>query len=487
MNPQSIGFLSFCVVVLTANGLLQRFSVRWQNGLLLLASYVFYAMADWVMLFLMVGMSVVYWWLGGLLKRLMNKGRTADASRLTTFSVCIAICLLCYFKYLGYFVEQVGCLLQMFGIHSSLSLSILLPLGLSFYTFKLISYIIEIHREHIEPCDNLMTFSLYISFFPTVMAGPIDRSGTFLPQLKKTRRVDADALIQGAKTMLWGYFLKICIADPLSLATDETWNTFDSLPASTVLAAALIYPIQMYADFCGYSCIAIGLGRMLGLVVTENFNRPFLARNVAEYWRRWHMSLTNWLTDYVFMPLNITWREYGNRGIMLAIIVNMIVVGIWHGANWTYLLFGLYHGLLFLPLIYSGTFTRKKKLKPGKWGLPTLHDGMYIVGTYLLVTIGFVAFRAPDVGSIFGFLGAIFDSSIMEIPHIPQFRLLYLAFIAILLVNDWIYRDSPSPLHFKGTGLFRYRLVRWFIYYLLLFAIYIYSDAESQQFIYVQF
>lgn len=461
--------------------------VRIQNVLLLVASYAIYYWLDARMLWLLVLATMLTYFFGWQIERLMRLKKERLAGLLTTAGVCAAVGLLLIFKYLDFFASEAVSALQALGLHASwTALHLVLPVGLSFYTFKLICYLVEVHREHIPAERDVVAFAAYVAFFPTILAGPIDRPQSFLPQLHKSRRLLWTNLIAGGKMLLWGALMKMVIADPLAVVTDMAWAS-DESGARLSFWAFLMYPVQMYADFSGYSLMAIGVGRVLGFKVATNFRQPFLARNVAEYWRRWHISLTQWITDYVFMPLNLRWRDYGKLGLAAAVTVNLVAIGLWHGANWTYLLFGLYHTLLFLPLIFSRSFGRRKKLLPSRWGLPSVGDVSRMVVTYLLVAVAFVLFRAPDVAATFTFFAHLFTPVMPSLPAVGGSRVVYLIFILTVFVWEYVQRDSISPLHIKGHGLLRYRLFRWLLYYALLFLLYAHSDDAGADFIYTQF
>ena len=266
MVVNSYSFLLFFVVVFIVYYLpFFKKTPMFQNTWLLLVSYVFYGMADWRMIPLLLGTTIVFWLIGLWLHRQMEEGHTKAASRITTFSVVLGVGILLYFKYLNFFVESLAELLNAIGLQVSWStLNIILPIGVSFFTFKLISYIIEIHREHIEPCRDLTEFAAYITFFPTILSGPIDRPDKFLPQMKQVHTLDYTLAADGCRQILWGMFTKMCIADNLAIITNQAWNGYDHLPSTMLLIAALLYPIQLYADFDGYSNMAIGVGKILG-------------------------------------------------------------------------------------------------------------------------------------------------------------------------------------------------------------------------------
>lgn len=465
-----------------------RRSARMQNALLLLGSYAFYIGTDARMALLLLVATAASYALALEVERLLRRDRLRAASWLTTLGVTAAVGLLLVFKYLDFFAQSVAGLLSALGLQADwTTLNLVLPLGLSFYTFKLISYIVEVHRERLAAERDFVKFAAYVAFFPTIAAGPIDRPAPFLAQLSQPRTLTGQKVVSALRMILWGMFMKVCIADLLSPATDQLWAHIDQRRAADLWMGFLLYPIQMYADFSGYSAMAIGTGRLLGLSVAQNFNRPFLARNVAEYWRRWHMSLTSWITDYVFMPLNLRWRDYGKAGMCCAIVVNLVVIGLWHGDSWTYALFGLYHGLLFVPLVVSGSFMRRSRLTATEGGLPKGADLRKMLQTYLLVGIGFLIFRAPDLATLCHYAESLFQTSAFAMPHMDGYRYGYLLFIVAALAMEWVRRNEECALDFRGNGLMKHRWARWAAYYIMLLSIYLCSGGAQTDFIYTQF
>lgn len=490
MVVNSFTFWVFFVVVFVVYWLPTVHNKKWlQNLWLFLVSYFFYGYADWRMLPLLLCTTVVFYYLGLWIKKEMSKENWKAASHLTTLGVCLGVGVLLFFKYFNFFGNGIARLLQAFGLNVSwTTLNIIVPVGVSFFTFKLISYVIEIHRERIEPTRDFITFATFIAFFPTILSGPIDRPNKFIPQLEKNRSFDYSLAVDGCRQVLWGMFTKMCIADNIAMFTGRMWNDYTSFNGIDLLGGVILLPIQVYTDFSGYSDMAIGVSKILGLRVTRNFKHPFIARNVAEFWQRWHISLTTWITDYVFMPLNIAFRNIGKTGVILAVIINMMVIGFWHGANWTYGLFGLYHGLLFVPLILSGTFGKNKKVKPNKYGLPHLKDFMFMLLTYMLVAFGLIVWSAPSLHHVLWYV----QSMIIGLTA-PQIHFLYLNvgyttyfFILILLIYEWRGRNVEHPLQLLGRGIFAYTPVRYTLYVVMCVAMLIFSGVHSD-FIYFQF
>lgn len=488
MEVNSLQFVLFFVVVFVAYyGLAATRKAWWQNLLLVLASYAFYAMCDVRMVPLLAGATVVFYGVGRWLQSLMRRERWQAASHVTTLGVVLGVALLLYFKYLNFFGESITALLQVVGLKASwTTLNIVVPVGVSFFTFKLISYIVEIHREHVDGDGSFIDFAAYVSFFPTLMSGPIDRPGKFLPQLSEVHHLDYGKAVDGCRQVLWGVFMKMCIADVLCVLVDQAWTLPTERNASYMLMAVVLYPIQLYADFAGYSHMAIGVGKVLGFDIARNFNTPFFARNIAEYWRRWHMSLTSWITDYVFMPLNIAMRNWDKWGLMLAVTINMVVIGMWHGASWTYLVFGLYYSALFIPLVFNGTFAKRKKLKPGKWGLPQRSDLWRMLGTYCLLIVGQMIFRAPSLTSLGDAISWMASGSVILSPH-PGLPLTVYAFVVLLIVVEWFTREHEHALQqLEQVALFKSRAARWALYYGLIAVIYL-CQGSSHGFAYFQF
>lgn len=446
----------------------------WQNLLLFAASWAFYAWVDWKMLPLLAGATTVYYGLGLLMGRCETDGKERAAVAVKVAGIVLGVCLLAGFKYLGLFTAR----------------SIVVPVGLSFFTFKLISYVLEIGRGRIDPCRNFISFALYVSFFPTILSGPIDRPQKFLPQLRKGRGFDYDLAVEGCRQVLWGLFTKMCIADSLVSLTSAVWT--GALPPFTMLVALLLYPLQMYADFDGYSNMAIGLAKILGLRVARNFDHPLLGRNIAEYWRRWHISLTGWLTDYVFTPLNLALRGWGKAGTVLSSIVTFVLIGMWHGASWTFVLFGLYHGILLSLLVLTGR-SGKSRTDWKERRLPPSGDFFRMVLTYLLVAFGLLFFQASSLQEISAIL------SRMAVPELAQIRAGLSAmkpygihfvipfFLPVLLVCEWVFRDREFPLQFRpDSGLGKRPALRFVLYIVIILVIFLFQGTDTR-FIYFKF
>lgn len=480
MSFLSFAFLIFFTVLFALYYFVCKGRGQLQNIVLLVGSYIFYGYANLKMLPLLVAVTLVYYFLGiGMSRQDNEKGK----SLLCTLGIILGVGLLVYFKYLNFFIDSFARLFENLGLKANFhTFKIIMPLGISFFVFKLISYVIEINRGHIEPSRDIVAFATYVSFFPCLMAGPIDRPA-FLKQLDKSRDFDYNMAVDGCRQFIWGMFKKVAIADNIAGCVNAVWNGgIGNAPGGLLFSTAVLYSFQMYFDFSGYSDMAIGVGKVLGLKVTRNFNYPFFALNVSDYWRRWHMSLTSWLTDYVFMPLNVRFRDLGKAGMILAIVINFILVGMWHGDNWTYALFGLYHGLLFIPLILSGAFFKKAKLKTGWLGLPCLKDCGRILLSFLLVTFGLIIFRADTISSAFAYIGNIFSGSILSI-SLENRHFQCFAFILVTMVLEWAQRKKEYALDLEGVKSVALR----FAIYLAVILVTLIFSTDSSEFIYAQF
>lgn len=485
MAINSFSFLLFFIVVFIVYYLpVFKKTTLYQNGILLLSSYFFYAYADWRMVPLLFVATVVFYYLGLWIKKEIDEEKWNTVNLITTIGVILGIGILLYFKYFNFFADSIAQLLTLFGLNTSwTTLNIIIPIGVSFFTFKLISYVIEVSNEAIEPTRDFVSFAVYVSFFSTILSGPIDRPNNFIPQLRGKRRLNYPMAVDGCRQILWGMFIKMCIADNLAPITDSVWANYQSENGSTLLVVAILYFVQLYTDFDGYSHMAIGVGKLLNIRVARNFNHPLLSRNVADFWRRWHMSLTTWITDYVYTPLNYSFRGWGTKGVILAVFINLFVIGLWHGANWTYILFGVYHGILFIPLVFSGSFGKNTKLNPSKMGLPKLGDMMWMLLTGFIISIGLIIFRAPTVADAFGYINSMFSSSLFSLPSSRAVAY----YIIVIIFLEWIMREKEHALQSsEGTVFTKYRCVRWFIYLSMVVLIFLFSGV-GQRFIYAQF
>lgn len=395
-----------------------RENVRIQNIWVLFASYVFYGWTDWKMVGLLLVATIVFYSLAICLKSKTPTLILPNSEGIMLLGVAFGVGMLLYFKYMNFFIEQISATLGLFGIHTNWSsFNIIVPIGISFFTFKLISYIVEVYKGNIEPERNFIDFAAYVAFFPTIMSGPIDKPNMFIPQLKTARRWNDAMVLEGCKRILWGLFLKMCIADKVSPYTDSVFNNYYHHSGITIILASVLYTFQIYADFCGYSEMAIGVSQIMGFKVTENFKRPLFATNCGDFWRRWHMSLMAFFREYVYFPLGGSrcsqWKIFRNT------MVTFLVSGLWHGANWTFVIWGGYHGALVYGYRRIRNLTQKPTPCPSLKGREYRNVGKIkeyslkyasILIVFVLCTIGWMVFRCDTFQQFFGMLGRVFES-----------------------------------------------------------------------------
>ena len=485
MVVNSLTFLWFFLIVLVVYYICQQ-RKELQNLFLLISSYWFYSQVDIKMTLLLVILTLIFWLLGKGVANYLDKEDERRAAIVTNVGVVIGIGALFYFKYLNFFAESVASFASLLGVHLSwTALHLVVPIGLSFFTFKLMSYVLDIYHGKIIPEKNAISFANFIAFFPTILSGPIDRPKPFLKQVNQARFFNPDNFLTGFRRVLWGMFLKMCIADRLDIYVSAIWNNFEHHSAISIIFASLFYPFQMYADFAGYSEMAIGVSLILGFKVAENFKRPFFVTDIAGYWSRWHMSLTSWLTDYVFLPLNIKFRKLGTNGTIIAIMLNMAFIGMWHGANWTFLLFGIYHGLWYIPLMVSGQFFKKRKIEVNAKGWPKMPYVFKMVGIYLVVTFGLMLFHSANMTEFCNVWGQIFTNweggLFTDMSTMVNAAICSVALIYVDIQEEWF---SKKKLYLPSYAeRWRWELtVAVEIIFILLFGVF-----DNNQFIYFQF
>ena len=369
---------------------------------------------------------------------------------------------------------------NIFGIStSSLLLRIILPVGLSFYTFQALSYSIDVYRGNIKPTKDIIAFFAFISFFPQLVAGPIERATNLLPQFLQNRKFSYEQGVDGMRQILWGLFKKIVIADNCATYVDQVWSTYGTQSGSTLLLAAVLFTFQIYGDFSGYSDIAIGTAKLFGIRLMRNFNNPYFSRDIAEFWRRWHISLTTWFRDYVYIPLGGS--RVGKWKIVRNTFIIFLVSGIWHGANWTFLAWGAYHAVLFLPLILLGKNRKYTGLvAEGRW-FPTWKEALQMIATFGLVVIGWIIFRAETIGQAWEYVCAMCNSSILSVPYHGGINALFMN-LGLLIVVEWLMRNKPHGLDIASIPIY----ARYAIYLALCFIIFAFG-GNTVNFIYFQF
>lgn len=453
-------------------------SIKSQNILLLLASYFFYACWDWRFLFLLVFSTLLDYVTG--IK--MEESRTKKMKKLwLILSIGINLGFLGIFKYYNFFAASFAEALSFAGLHvNTWSLTVILPVGISFYTFHGLSYVLDVYNDKIKTERNFVDYSVFVSFFPLLVAGPIERATHLLPQIKQKRFFDYSNAVKGLKQILWGLFKKMVIADQCAGYVNTIFDNHASMGGSTLVLGAVLFAFQIYGDFSGYSDIAIGTARLFGIDLFRNFAYPYFSRNIAEFWRRWHISLSSWFRDYLYIPLG------GSKGSMWMKVRNtfiiFIVSGFWHGANWTFIVWGLLNAIFILPsILFQTNRVNLNIVAPGKL-FPSVKEGLNIIITFSLTVLAWIFFRSDSLTEAIAFIANIFDRTLFTIPSI---RPVYLfMFLALFLVIEWIGREMPFAIEI--FFLKKPRLVRWAFYLILIITIINYSGSE-QQFIYFQF
>ena len=383
-----------------------------QNALIVAASYVFYGWWNTTFLWLILFTSVCSYVCGLLIARF--EGHRRRQQWVSAFNIVVNLLVLGYYKYYNFFVDSLSAALQGLGLQLDLvTRDILLPVGISFYTFQALSYTIDVYQRKLPATRDLLAFLAYISFFPQLVAGPIERATHLLPQFLAPRRFDYARAVGGLRLMLWGMFKKVVIADQCAQAVNAIWGYYTQCSGYELLLGALFFTIQIYGDFSGYSDMAIGAARLFGFDLMQNFRLPYFSRHIGEFWQRWHISLTSWFRDYIYIPLG------GSRAGRAATVRNTLVVfllsGLWHGANWTFVLWGLYHGLLFVPLIL---WTRQRRfahaVAEGR-RLPSLREALQMLLTFVLAMVGWILFRAPSVADAARYLSHLLRPSLFAV------------------------------------------------------------------------
>lgn len=454
--------------------------VRWQNFLIVVASYVFYGWWDWRFLSLIIFTSVCSYLSGVLIEKHQNHGKAISA-----INIVINLLVLGLFKYFNFFVDTFATTMSSLGWHCDTpTLRLVLPVGISFYTFQALSYSIDVYRGKLRASHNLVDVMAFIGFFPQLVAGPIERATDLLPQIQQPRRFNEQDATDGMRQMLWGFFKKMIVADTCGAVVDRMWDNYASHTGFTLFLSSVLFAFQIYADFSGYSDIAIGCARLFGIRLTTNFKVPYFSRSIREYWRRWHITLMNWFTDYVYFPLG------GSRGTKATTIRNTVIVfalsGLWHGANWTYVTWGLYNAILFIPLIITGTGRYRDTVATGKM-FPSLKEAIQMLATFILAALGLIIFRSPSLHDFAGYMSSMLSSSLLQVGFGHEFKVALL-YCLVMIVVEWLYRERRFALDFGPSpgGMLRHRWLRWTIY-VGLFVFTILESGFHSNFIYFQF
>ena len=490
----SLEFLLFLPVVFTAYWVLNLWTerkgmLRLQNVLLLISSYVFYGWWDWRFLSL-IAFSTLVDFLVGLQIAKANRceipdeanglTRSRTAKRWLGVSLLVNLGLLGYFKYANFFIENWIDAWGAIGVHMDpWSVKVILPVGISFYTFQTLSYSIDIYRRKLDPTHDLIEFAAFVSFFPQLVAGPIERASALLPQIASRRKFDYVEGVKGLRLILWGMFKKVVVADTCAVFVNDIFGNVQDHSGPTLMLGAICFAFQIYGDFSGYSDIAIGTARLFGIRLMTNFKMPYFSRDIAEFWRRWHISLSTWFRDYLYIPLGGSrvgpWKAARNT------LVIFLVSGFWHGANWTFVVWGLIHALLFLPLLFFGVNRKHTSdVAPGRW-LPSLKEVGQMGMTFIFVTIGWVFFRASNLSSALLYLQGMG----VDWPNFTAANKTAILWILAMLCVEWVVRRKD--LHGQlCSSAFPPKTLRWTSYSIAVWVVMKHFQSQSD-FIYFQF
>jgi alginate O-acetyltransferase complex protein AlgI len=463
----SLIFLVFLPVVFFVYWFVLNKNVSYQNVFLLVASYIFYGWWDWAFLLLLLFSTGLDYYSG---LKIHDEKSELKRKIWLVLSVSINLGFLGIFKYYNFFVSSFQDLLHIFNINVDVKLlNVILPVGISFYTFHGLSYVIDIYKRRITPERRFIEYGLFVSYFPLLVAGPIERATHLLPQIQKPRIFESRYMISGINLVLWGYFKKVAIADNISPSVDEIFSNYSLYSPEVIALGAFLFSIQIYCDFSGYSEIARGVSRFFGLELLLNFNFPYFSKSIPEFWKKWHISLSSWFRDYVYIPLGGS-RVNKFVGIRNVFII-FLVSGFWHGANWTFIIWGLFHALLFLPSFIYKVEQRNDEISE----YSSIYQIAKILLTFILVTIGWVIFRASNVGHAFAYFTALFDFNYEKIgfsnflnPYDNQplgiefLNIFLLIIIEILIVKKthiWLEKVSPNVILVLQGSLIAYIII----------------------------
>ncbi|WP_298900163.1 MBOAT family O-acyltransferase [uncultured Psychroserpens sp.] len=474
----SIDFAVFLPIVFILYWFVTNKNLKSQNLLIVLASYLFYGWWDWRFLSLILTSTLVDYFIGISLSKQEN---ATKRKLLLWTSIFVNIGFLGFFKYYNFFVDNFITAFSFFGADISVgSLNIILPVGISFYTFQTLSYSIDVYKRKLEPTKDLIAFSAFVSFFPQLVAGPIERATNLLPQFYIKRKFDYSKAVDGMRQILWGLFKKIVIADNCAQYANAIFNNSSEYSGSTLAIGALFFTFQIYGDFSGYSDIAIGTSRLFGFNLKQNFAFPYFSRDIAEFWRRWHISLSTWFRDYLYIPLG------GSRGPVQIKIRNVFIIfivsGFWHGANWTFIAWGALNALFFLPLFLTKNNRNNLDVVAQGSYFPSFKASVQILLTFSLTVFAWIFFRAESIQHAWSYISLMFSKSLFTIPEIRPTDIIIL--IITFSIVEWLGRENKYGIECLPANKF----LRWLIYIILIIVIYFFGNfSEEIEFIYFQF
>jgi len=476
----SLSFLIFLPIVFAIYWIIGTKKRKLQNLALLLASFYFYACWDWRFLFLLM-FSICLDYYTGI--KIDQAKMPTQRKMWMLISVCVNLGFLMFFKYLNFFVESLVESLNIIGYHPDIKmLNIILPIGISFYTFHGLSYIFDIYNHRISSEKNFIDYALFVSFFPLLVAGPIERATHLLPQIKKKRTFNYANSVDGLKQILWGLFKKIAVADLCATFVNDVFANYQHYGSIALTAGAVMFAIQIYCDFSGYTDIALGTARLFGIELLQNFSFPYFSRNIAEFWRRWHISLSSWFRDYLYIPIG------GSKVKMIKKIRNIftifVVSGFWHGANWTFIAWGTLHAMCYIPDMLLKRNRKYTDVVAQNTLFPSIREFFNMITTFAVVCLAWIFFRADNLNQAYTYIQRLFAKyTNTELPHLFKPTLIC---IAILFIIEWIGRRNKHAL--QKIFIRQKTWIRWSFYYAIILCILIgLLGGNAQDFIYFQF
>lgn len=479
----SIDFAVFLPIVFLLYWLVFPNNLKKQNFLIVVASYFFYGWWDWRFLLLILISTLIDYYVGLKLKQ---EFKIKKRKLLLWTSILANIGMLGFFKYFNFFIENFATAFTFLGATiQTNTLNIILPVGISFYTFQTLSYTVDVYKNKLKPTEDFIAFSAFVCFFPQLVAGPIERATNLLPQFYKKRTFVYANAADGMRQILWGLIKKVVIADNCAVYANLIFNNSADYSGSTLFLGALFFTFQIYGDFSGYSDIAIGTSRLFGFDLMKNFSFPYFSRDIAEFWRRWHISLSTWFRDYIYIPLG---GSKGSKWIKIRnTFILFIISGFWHGANWTFIIWGILNAFYFLPLLLTNKNRVHLDVVAQGSYLPSAKDFLKILLTFTLTVFAWIFFRAENLSIALEIINEIFSKSFLTIPEFEGKRIAVLTCILITLfmIAEWLGRENAfASAHW---GLSWKRPFRWGIYMLQLFVILQFMESSKSPFIYFQF
>lgn len=479
----SLDFAIFLPLVFLIYWFGTNYNLKLQNCFLLAASYLFYGWWDWRFLSLILFSTLIDY---AIARQLKTEPNSIKRKVFLGLSILVNLGLLGFFKYYNFFLANFVTAFSLFGNELNTNgLDIILPVGISFYTFQTLSYTIDVYKRKFEPTTDLIAFAAFVSFFPQLVAGPIERATNLLPQFYTKRTFKYAKAVDGLRQILWGLFKKLVIADNCAVYADLIFNNSADYSGSTLILGALFFTFQIYGDFSGYSDIAIGTARLFGFDLSRNFAFPYFSRDMAEFWRRWHISLSTWFRDYLYIPLGgsrgSTWIKVRNTFLIFS------VSGFWHGANWTFIVWGLLNAIYFLPLLLANQNRTHLKIVAHDNRLPSLRELASMLLTFGLTVFAWIFFRAESIGHAFAYTAEILSPSLFTIPQFSgsSKALTILSLILIFVLIEWVGREKEYAIQKLGQEW--HWFIRWGLYTFLIFLIGMFMQTEETPFIYFQF